>query len=587
MFRKSLLTLAIAASAVISPLSQAESQKDIVLTQMGTHTTGEFDEGAAEIVSYDPATFRLFVINAADATVDILDIADPANPTDFGQIDVAGDFPALAVGGVNSVAVKNGLVAVAVENDNKQANGWVVFYDTAGNPLKSFPAGALPDCVVFTPNGQFALAANEGEPNGDYSVDPEGSITVIDLRNGVLNATATNAGFGAFTDVPENVRAPRPYGASLAQDLEPEYIAVSQDSRTAWVTLQENNAIATVDIKSATVTGIVGLGAKDHSTPGAGLDASDRDAAINIANWPLLGTYMPDTIASFKIGKDEYLVTANEGDAREYITEDVTEEQCDDLGAVEFDDGECIVYLDEIRVKDIPATAAPLPDASDDLFADNNIGRISVIADMGLQDSACLLANGQPGEDCVYESLHSYGARSISIWNASGELVSDTGDTIEQVVAATYADECDDAPDTELATRGEGTCPFNQSNDENGEFDSRSDAKGPEPEGLAVGKVHGDDYAFVGLERVGGIMIFDISEPASPRFVSYTNNRDFSVDDVEAAVETENTALGDLGPEGMLFIKEDESPIGVPLLVVGNEVSGTTTVYRIDAVKSK
>lgn len=576
MLKKTMLAAALAVAALNAT---AARQKDIQLNQLGTYTSGFFDEGAAEIVAYDPDTYRLFVINAAASTVDVLTIADPAMPVKLFAIDVAADFIALAVGGINSVAVNSDRVAIAVENDDKQANGWVVFYDTDGNPLKSFAAGALPDAVAFTPNGQYALVANEGEPNGDYSIDPEGSITIVDLRRGVHNASTATAGFSAFTSLPAEVRLPGPRGASIAQDLEPEYIAVSGDSKTAWVTLQENNAVAIVDIRSATVTDVVGLGYKDHSLPGNGLDASDRDDAVNIANWPLYGAYMPDSIAAFKVRGREYVVTANEGDGREYLTDAVDAADCAAQGGFDFDDGDCFHYLDELRVKDIcdlsdegTCDNLAIGDA-ETLVADKNIGRINIITDLGVTgDDTCkdaLVATGQPIASCTYEALYSYGARSITVWDASGQLVADTGDVIEQMVAARYP--CD------AGSIADESCPFNSDNDENFSFDSRSDAKGPEPEGIAVGKVRGRQYAFVGLERVGGIMIFDLSDPQNPRYVDYINNRDFTINDVESPM------VGDLGPEGLVFIKADDSPIGVPLLVVGNEISGSTTVYSITA----
>jgi hypothetical protein len=567
--------LATAVAAITFAAHARQPAREVELTQLGTFETGVFDDGAAEIVAYDAANFRLYVINAAASTVDVLDIADPALPGLLFSIDVEADFPALAVGGINSVDVHDELVAIAVENDNKQANGWAVFYDISGNPLGSVAAGALPDSIAITPDGRYALVANEGEPNGDYSVDPEGSISVIDLRDGVAGATVRSAGFSAFnvpagSPAPNGVRAPRPRGASIAQDLEPEFITVSRNSRTAWVTLQENSAVAIVDIRNAEVVDVVGLGYKDHSLRGFGLDPSDRDDAVAIGQWPLRGLYMPDGMDNYRAFGRDWIVTANEGDGREYLTDATDEADCTAQGGFDFDDGDCLHYLDEIRVKDIEDTGATigLPDA-EALAEDEAIGRINVITDLGVTGCSTdsLTETGQPGEGCVYEQLYSYGARSISIFDAGGRLVSDTGDAIEQAVAAAYP--CD------AGAIADESCPFNADNDENFSFDSRSDAKGPEPEGVVVGKVRGRSYAFVGLERVGGIIVFDVSLPWRPRFSSYTNNRDFSVADVEGG------GAGDLGPEGLLFIEGEDSPTGDPLLVVGNEVSGTTTIYGI------
>lgn len=533
-----------AAVAAVTWNAYAAQPKGISLEPIGTFETGEFDESAAEIVAYDKLSSSLFVINANDKSVDVLDITDPTMPVLSGSIDVATAIP--ESGGVNSVAVHEGLVAIAVEHDDKQSDGWVAFYDTDGTFLNKVSAGALPDAVTITHNGHYVLAANEGEPSDDYSVDPEGSVTIVDLRNGVMNATTATADFTAYNSgAPEGVRISGP-GASVAQDLEPEFIATSYDSSTAWVTLQENNAMAIVDIKSATVTDLVSLGNKDHSIAGNGLDASNKDDAINIQPWPVSGTYMPDAITAYRSYGETWLITANEGDGREYIYE--TDEATCDAAGHEYDDGDCISHLDETRVKDVTLDPVAFPDASS-LQEQENLGRLKMLSTEGDTDN-----------DGDYDEIHSFGARSISIWDASGKLVYDSGDTMEQ--------------QTSLAL----PLDFNSTNDENDSFDDRSDDKGPEPEGVVVGKVRGKQYAFVGLERVGGIMIFDVTKPAETSYVSYINNRDFSVTDQD---DVENGLAGDLGPEGLLFIKPADSPNGKPLLVVGNEVSGTTTIYQV------
>lgn len=559
------ITLAIAVMAAALS-AEAAKQKDITLDLLGTYETGVFDDGAAEIVSYDPVTQRVFVINAAGSTVDLLDISDPTSPTLSSSIDVAPDiattFPGSESGGINSVAVKNSIVAVAVENDDKQALGWAAFYDVYGSFLGAVEAGALPDMITFTPNGHYALVANEGEPSDDYKIDPEGSVTVIDLRGGVDNATVRTAGFGDFSLADAQaagVRVPRASEmdsvTSVEEDLEPEYIATSHDSRTAWVALQENNAVAEIDISSATVTQLVGLGSKDHSLPGNELDASNDDGVINIASWPVSGLFMPDSIVAYRTRGKTYLVTANEGDGREYISDDAaysTEELCLDAGGLEFsvdgDEFECLFYTDEDRVKDADLNEDAFPDAAD-LQQKANLGRLKIAATEGL--------NG----DGEYEQLYSFGARSITVWDAETFDSYDTGSIIEKVTADVYPND------------------FNSTNDENGTFDERSDDKGPEPETAVIGKAFGRQYAFVGLERIGGVMVFDVTEPEKEiRYVSYVNNRDFSVDDVESS------EVGDLGPEGLFFIKEEDSPIGEPLLVVGNEVSGTTSIYQVERV---
>lgn len=496
---------------------------DIRLEVIGTYATGIFDDSAAEIAAYDSRTQRLFITNDATNMLDVLDISDPTAPGRQFGIDLSS-----LGSGVNSVAVRDGVVAVAVEADPKQDPGTVGFFDTDGNLLNSVQVGALPDMLTFTPNGRFLLVANEGEPNEEYTIDPEGSVSIITMRHDVENITQADVRTAAFTRFNERPIDPRIRifgpGATVAQDLEPEYIAVSRNSRTAWVALQENNALAIVNIPRARVRRLVGLGFKDHSVASNGLDASNRDGAINIQPWPVHGMFQPDGIASFKVRGREYLISANEGDARDY-------------------DG----FSEEARVGDLILDPDVFPDAAT-LQQEENLGRLKTTT-----------ASGDTDGDGHFEKVFSYGGRSYSIWDARGRIVFDSGSQIERVTANLIPDD------------------FNSNNDENDSFDSRSDDKGPEPEGVTVGRVGARTYAFVGLERVGGVVVVDVSYPTAPRFVEYVNNRDFTGD-------AELGTAGDLGPEGLLFIRRRVSPINAPLLVVTNEVSGTTTIYKVNRV---
>jgi Choice-of-anchor I domain/Esterase-like activity of phytase len=238
--------------------------KSISLTSIGTYASGIFNAGGAEIVAYDPRTQRLFVMNAQAAAVDVLSIRDPSRPVKVGEIDVT-PFGAVA----NSVAVHEGVIAVAVENAVKTDPGTVVFFSRFLRLLGSVQVGALPDMVTFSPIGRWVLVANEGEPNDDYTVDPAGSVSIVDLRwgaAGVRQRDVRTVDFKSFNraELDPSIRIFGP-NASVAQNIEPEYIAVSHDSRTAWATCQENNALAVIDIRSARVLELVGLGFKDHS----------------------------------------------------------------------------------------------------------------------------------------------------------------------------------------------------------------------------------------------------------------------------------------------------------------------------------
>jgi 2',3'-cyclic-nucleotide 2'-phosphodiesterase (5'-nucleotidase family) len=497
-----------------------------LLKPLGTYETEVFDASAAEIVVHDPASQRLFVVNANAPAVEVLDIKDPSNPTKLFDID-----PSAYGAGANSVAIFNGIVAIAIEAEEKTDPGRVVFFDINGNFLNAVTVGALPDMLTFSPDGSKVLVANEGEPNDDYSIDPEGSISIIDVSGGSTNLTQANvttADFTAFNDQQDELIAAgvRIFGpnATVAQDVEPEYIAISGDSSTAYVSLQENNALAVVDIASGTVTDILPLGFKSHAENP--LDASDRDDAINIQNLPVFGMYQPDAISLYEAGGETYIVTANEGDARDY-------------------DG----FSEEARVKDLQLDPIAFPNAAE-LQADEALGRLTVTTTLGD-------ANG----DGLYEELYAFGGRSFSIWDTQGNLVYDSGAELETTIAELFPDD------------------FNADNAENDSFDNRSDNKGPEPEGIAIGEIDGRTYAFIGLERFGGVVTYDITNPTEAFWVDFVNNRDFSGD-------PEAGTAGDLGPEGVTFISAAHSPNGNPLVVVANEVSGSTTLFDASALES-
>jgi Ca2+-binding RTX toxin-like protein len=493
---------------------------------LSSYSTGAFAQSGSEIVGFDPSSQRLFVTNSADLTIDILDASDPTNLTKIGAIALSSFG-----GGVNSVAVKNGIVAVAVQATDVQSPGQVVFFNAAGNFISAVTTGALPDSLTFSPDGSKVIVANEGEPNDDYSVDPQGSVSIIDLSGGITNLTQSNVKIVSFesfdqqTLIDQGVRVFGP-NASVAQDLEPEYIAISPDSQTAWVTLQENNALAKINLATGQVE-ILPLGFKDHSLAGNGFDASDKDGKIDIKPQPVFGIYQPDAIAAYTAAGKTFLVTANEGDARDY-------------GG----------FSEEARVGDLVLDPIAFPNAAE-LQKEENLGRLRVTTTLGDTDS-----------DGDYDKLYAFGSRSFSIWDEDGNLVFDSGDDLEQIVAAQLPSE------------------FNSSDEENGSFDSRSDDKGPEPEALAIGEVEGRTLAFIGLERVSGIVVYDITNPNNPQFRQYLNNRDFTVP-VTLPDGSTNPAVGDLAPEGFTFISANESPTGRALLAVGNEISGTTTLYDV------
>lgn len=516
-----------------APEAPVARPNGLSLQFLGRYSAGAFDEGAAEIVTFDAATGQVFVVNASAATVDVLDITDPTSPTKVDTIEAADADPAKDLGAANSVAAKNGVLAVAIESANKTDPGIVALYDTTTlELLGSVEVGSLPDMLTFTPDGNKILVANEGEPTSDtYEVDPEGSISIITVAD---PPTVEHITFESLNDEADALRAQgvRIYGpnATVAQDLEPEYIAVSADGKTAWVTLQENNAFAIIDVDTAELKSIVPLGFKNHAVPGNELDPSDQDSAIRIGSWPVFGMYLPDAIASYQVAGKTYLVTANEGDTREYEGDENHD------GFVEFLRlGNAGYVLDPVR----------FPNA-ELLKQSSALGRLNVTTTLGDTD-----------DDGDFDEIYAIGARSFSIWDDSGKLVYDSGSELERRTAQRF--------------------PLNfNANHSSNSADNRSDDKGPEPEAVTIANIGGASFAFIGLERVGGVMVYDISLPEAPRFISYVNTRDFSKDP-----EDDLATVGDLGPEASVFISAEVSPTGKALLVLGNEISGTTALFEV------
>jgi 2',3'-cyclic-nucleotide 2'-phosphodiesterase (5'-nucleotidase family) len=494
---------------------------DLAFEVMGTHATGQFDAGAAEIVDYHAGTQRLFYVNASARTVDCLDMSAPESLPLLFTIDATA-YGASA----NSLVVFGDYVAVAIEGNGVDVAGQVVIFDVNGNFVSAAPAGFLPDAVTVSHDGTTLVVSNEGQPNESYTVDPVGSVTLVDVTNPAA-PVATQVGFTGITSdmLDASVRIFGP-GASIAQDLEPEYSAFSADDSQVYVSCQENNCVIVVDVAAASVVDVWGLGFKDHMLAGNGLDASNVDGAINIQNWPVKGLYLPDAIHSYESNGTTYLVMANEGDTRAYSG-----------------------YSEERRVSQLQLDPTAFPNAAT-LKLNANLGRLLVTRSKGDTDG-----------DGDYDELYSIGGRSFSIYTTDGTQVYDSGDDFEQITATLFP------------------ADFNSTNSGNASFDNRSDDKGPEPEGVEIGEINGRMYAFVGLERMSGVMVYDITDPLMPVYQRYLSNRDFSV--ASSALQTNAAAAGDLGPEGLVFVHATDSPDGQPYLVTSNEISGTVTAYAL------
>lgn len=527
----------------------------------------------AEIVSFHPESQSAFItIDTTSQKSSFRRVSLAALPTTALQspttvsnlvagetTNVAADLAAkvgFVAGGVQSLDVSGNLLAIAVQASKKTDNGRVAFYSLsktgAATYLDAVEVGALPDGVAFSPDGKFLVVANEGElPEGfdpANPVDPEGSISIIPIQNGApVAAQAVTLDFKEFnvsgvrhSELPKDIRIGRP-GATVAQDLEPEYVAISDDSKTAFVTLQENNAIAVVDLERKRISKIFSMGFKDHGLDRNRIAPSDRfDGTTKPSIAPTLKTYaglfgipMPDGIASFTLNNKIYLITANEGDDR------------DDFLPTALDEtlriGSSSLNLDPAAFPN----AAALKNLAE-------LGRLNIIAKSARLSDGAAANFGDSDGDGDYDRVYTLGARSFTILDAStGDQVFDSGSDIERIV---YNDANDDA--TNRATL------FTVLND-------RLDNKGPEPEGVAVGTVRGQTYAFIGLERSSGILVYNVSEPSRPRFVQYVRN-------------TTNLADGDISPEGMKFVPADKSPNGKPLLIVGYEISGSMAVFTFE-----
>lgn len=533
---------------VDEPITHAAAEAAITLTPIGTYEAGVSRRAAAEIVAFNAATNRKYVANGLTGSVEVIDLSDPTTPVGLYHLETIGtsaaDGSTIPAGAsANSVATRSdGLGVIAVASDPKTDDGWLVFFDgTADAPtlLGAVRVGAQPDMVAMSPDGHWAVAANEGEPSADYTVDPEGSIAVVGLPAGIEapgQDAVRIADFHAFEEggdktLPGEVRifggrAEAGTGTPdnpVSESLEPEYVAIDATSRMAYVTLQEANAVAVVDLASATVTDIWPLGFIDHGVPGNGLDPSDHDGGIDIRTFPgLRGMHQPDGIKAYTAGGSTYLVTANEGGDRgwgDYVEE---------------------VRVDQLGEGDLPPICDDSPLAN--LTDDANLGRLHVSRAEGLSD-----------DGGCYEELYAFGGRSFTIWTPDGQEVFHSGDGFERV-AAEAVPESFNAPHTESS------------------LDARSGKRGPEPENLTLGEVDDRTYAFIGLEQLGGIIVYDITAPEDTFYVTYVNNRDF--------VASSGT-VGDRGPEGLEFVPAEESPNGQPLVLVANEVSGSTTVYEV------
>lgn len=473
------------------------------------------DGGLLEIVTYNSKSQIAYAV--AGTLGELLLI--PMNTVDSSGLSgtgidmksLVGEIEGFVYGDMSSIAINqdNSKLAVALQAESYNDDGMVALFTlledgSLGENPSFIPCGKQPDALCFTPDGSTILVANEGEPREGYGagvIDPEGSVTLIDVSSGASTHVS-------FQGVTYDEKVLLQTGSTPSEDFEPEYIACNNE--IAYVALQENNAIAILDIQSAQFTGVYGLGLQDYSTTKIDMVADGNIHFETQEN--VYGVYMPDGITLFQIDGKDYLFTANEGDGREWGDED----------------GE-FFYCNEYKDPTSPT------------------GSVTV-------EKKVTWLNPSDYEMLDQNSAYLYGARSFSIWEVEDSgisLVYDSGSEFEELTAELLPDY------------------FNCSNDDIS-LEDRSGKKGSEPEYVAMGEVGENIYAFIGLERQGGVMMYDVTNPTETTFINYISSRDYS-----------KNIAGDVAPEGIYFVNGSESATGEPLILVANEVSGTLAVIEV------
>lgn len=453
-----------------------------------------------EISAYASFGGKLFILSSGGGkTLQITDATNPSAPSLTGR-QTLGDFT------TQSVATYGNLVAVALSPAGYNlapAQGVVRFYriglDGSLTLIEDVTVGYLPDAIAFSADGSQLVVANEGQPNigvpngsggidysKAYSIDPIGSIGIIDI-SGQVNLTF------AYTDLSfegialQGIRISGPGGTTAAKDIEPEYVSII--GSYAFVTLQENNGVAKVNLATRQIEAVYALGTVNYSQQL--VDVLDNDGGFKPllgqqrGGQDILGLRMPDGIAAFSTGGQTYFLTANEGDGRVYA--DVP--------------GVTPVYNDELRVN-----------------------RLKTLAD-----------------DTV-APFTAFGARSVSLFDANGNLLWDSGTTLQTiaVAAGVYAD-------------------------------GRSDDKGVEPETVVTAVVDGRTYAIVGMERTTSSMlaVFDVTDPTNVTFVTS---------------KVLGGSTSSVSAEGLVVIPAEKSSTGRAMLVVSNELSNTLDLIDLPAL---
>ncbi|PNH05822.1 Gigasin-3a [Tetrabaena socialis] len=565
--------LALAALAVVLRVATAEEFSGCIptlglsLTRLSSLKVGNWTGSSSiEVLDYDPESKLTAVVEArVSATTPlallILNFADAAAPVIHHRILVGASAGEGSMYGTpNSVSVWNGYAALALDGSPSTSPGFVRIYHMAsGAKVGEVQVCAMPDSVKWTSEGRRLIVACEGEPatqtvvgsNPTVEPNPSGAIGIVYVTKAgsytpvgsfcpvtSFNMSAKVLGFQPYIDslstaeyellLSKGLRVdPRLTKATAAKDIEPEYIALPKEKnpRVGWVTLQENNAVASLDLTfgSERILAIWPLGLKDWSNNGTSLRSFD-----NLYSW-----FQPDTITYAKMGRRGLLFLANEGDSKE----------------------------EALRVKDLAGGLDPtaFPNAAL-LRQDGELGRLTVDPLFGIKGG--YNTSKAYNEQGPYEKLIAYGGRSWSILDATtGKLVYESGDAIESIMAA--------HPLASLC--------FNCDRESNA-ADSRSDNAGPEPEAIEVFKRGSRWYAAIGLERMGGFLLYDVTDPAQPVYGDYVYNRNWTLPSSAAT-----SLLGDLAPEMIKYVPAEHSNNGQALLLLANEASATVSTWGVDS----
>lgn len=455
----------------------------------------------AEITAYMPLYHKLFAVGG-NSSISVFDLTVVEKPVAVETKKLSGD--------ASCVSVFDDLVAVSLISENHTDPGEVVLYRYTDSLtfLKSYSVCSEPDMLTFTGNGEALLVACEGSPSDDGTINPEGAIALIQILEENPVSILKFDHLDSTALIKKGVRKTGP--GTFFQNLEPEYITVDPSSKMAWVSLQENNAIGVIDLKLKKITNVFGLGALDHSILGQGLDFR-KDGKIKIENAPILGLRQPDGIAVLSENGRHYILTANEGASRNYSS-----------------------YSDETDILSLFQKGLLNPDIFNSSWL------------TALQKHTFSIMEPCSNGPCNH--VYAFGSRSMSVFDGqTGKILFDSGDQIEKMIAKT-------TPSLFNWNAKKGKL----------KIDARSEDKGAEPEMVTIGEFNGKKLAFLGLERMTGIIVWDLKNPEKPAIIDYYLDPK------------------DRGPEGILFISAQKSPFSrVPLLIVGYEYSQSIVIYSI------